>query len=424
MNTVEKYANYVNISMVAAIQPVVFDRAEGALVYDENGRRYIDCFAGIAVTASGHSNREVIEAAKAQLDKYVHCCSYVYYNKTMADLAERLAQITPGRLKKSFFGNSGAEAMEGAMRMAKTYTKKHEFIALQASFHGRSYATLSITGNMGRKTRGGPYMVGCSFAPPPYCYRCTFNLKPETCGMRCAEYIEDIIKFDTYNDVAAFIAEPVMGEGGIIAPPKPYFKKVKEVLDRHDILLFVDEVQSGFCRTGKMFAIEHYGVEPDIMAMAKGIASGFPLSAFIARDEIADVFRPGEHLTTFGGNAVSCAASLANINFLEREKIAEKVTEKGKILLERLGRMKEKYPIIGDVRGKGLMVGIELVKDSAKTPAVEETKTVCKSCLEKGLLVGAGGVWANVLRIQPPLVITEEELDEALAIVERSLKEL
>jgi len=424
MNTVEKYDNYVNISMIAAVQPVVFERAEGALVYDENGRRYIDCFAGIAVTASGHSNREVIEAAKAQLDKYVHCCSYVYYNKTMADLAERLAQITPGRLKKTFFGNSGAEAIEGAMRMAKTYTKKHEFIALQASFHGRSYATLSITGNMGRKTRGGPYMVGCSFAPPPYCYRCAFNLKPETCGMRCAEYIEDIIKFDTYDDVAAFIIEPVMGEGGIIAPPKPYFKKVKEVLDRHDILLFVDEVQSGFCRTGKMFAIEHYGVEPDIMAMAKGIASGFPLSAFIARDEIADVFRPGEHLTTFGGNAVSCAASLANINFLERERIAEKVTKKGEILLERLGRMKERYPIIGDVRGKGLMVGIELVKDSAKTPAVEETKTVHKSCLEKGLLVGAGGVWANVLRIQPPLVITEEELDEALAIIERSLKEL
>jgi 4-aminobutyrate aminotransferase len=424
MNTIEKYNNYVNISMVAAVQPVVFDHAEGAIVYDEDGRRFIDCFAGIAVTAAGHSNREIIEAAKAQLDKYVHCCSYVYYNKTMADLAEKLAQITPGRLKKTFFGNGGAEAIEGAMRMAKTYTKKHEFIALQASFHGRSYATLSITGNMGRKTRGGPYMAGCTFAPPPYCYRCAFNLKPESCGMRCAEYIEDIIKFNTYDDVAAFIAEPVMGEGGIITPPKPYFKKVKEVLARHDILLFVDEVQSGFCRTGKMFAIEHYGVEPDIMAMAKGIANGFPLSAFIARDEIANVFHPGEHLSTFGGNPVSCAASLATIDFLERERIAEKVTEKGGVLLERLGRIKEKYPIIGDVRGKGLMIGLELVKDKAKTPAVEETKALRKSCLEKGLLVGAAGVWANVLRIQPPLVITNEELDEALAIIEKSLGEL
>ena len=424
MNTIEKYNEYVNTSMLSGITPVVIDRAEGALVFDENGQKYIDCFAGIAVTNAGHSNPEVIEAAKAQLDKYIHCCSYVYYNKAMADLAEKLAQITPGRLKRTFFANSGAEANEGALRMAKTYTQRHEFIALQTSFHGRSYATLSITGNSGRKKRAGPYMVGCSFVPAPYCYRCVFNLKPETCQMRCAQYLDDIIKFDTYDDVAAFIAEPVLGEGGIIVPPEPYFKKVKEVLDRHNILLFIDEVQSGFARTGKMFAIEHYSVEPDILTMGKGIANGLPLSSFISRDEIANTFQPGEHLTTFGGNPVSCAASLATIKFLERERIAEKVTEKGKALLERLGRMKEKYPIVGDVRGKGLMIGVELVKDSAKTPAVEETKAARKSCLEKGLLIGAGGVWANVLRIQPPLVITDEELDEALAIIERSLKEL
>lgn len=424
MNTIEKYNEYVNTSMLSGITPVVIDRAEGALVFDENGQKYIDCFAGIAVTNAGHSNPEVIEAAKAQLDKYIHCCSYVYYNKAMADLAEKLAQITPGRLKRTFFANSGAEANEGALRMAKTYTQRHEFIALQTSFHGRSYATLSITGNSGRKKRAGPYMVGCSFVPAPYCYRCVFNLKPETCQMRCAQYLDDIIKFDTYDDVAAFIAEPVLGEGGIIVPPEPYFKKVREVLDRHNILLLIDEVQSGFARTGKMFAIEHYGVEPDILTMGKGIANGLPLSSFISRDEIANTFQPGEHLTTFGGNPVSCAASLATIEFLERERIAEKVTEKGKALLERLGRMKEKYPVVGDVRGKGLMIGVELVKDSAKTPAVEETKAARKSCLDKGLLIGAGGVWANVLRIQPPLVITDEELDEALAIIERSLKEL
>ncbi len=424
MNTVEKYREYVNTSMLVGVEPLVFDRAKGALVFDENGQKYIDCFAGIAVTATGHSNAEVIEAAKAQLDKYIHCCSWVYYNKPMADLAEKLAQITPGRLKKSFFGNGGAEAMEGAMRMAKTYTGKHEFIALQASFHGRSYATLSITGNSGRKTRGGPYMVGCSFAPPPYCYRCVFNLKPENCGMRCAEYLEDVIKFNTYDDVAAFIVEPVMGEGGIIVPPEPYFKKVKEVLDRHNILLFVDEVQSGFARTGKMFAIEHYGIEPDIMVLAKGIANGFPLSAFIARDEIANTFRPGEHLTTFGGNPISCVASLANIKFLERERIANQATEKGELAKGRLESLKEKYPIIGDVRGKGLMIGLELVKDNAKTPAVDEAKAVRKSCLEKGLLIGLGGVWANVLRIQPPLVISNGELDEALTIIEKSLGEL
>ena len=422
MNTIKKYKEYVNTSMLAAVVPVIFERAEGAIVFGEDGQKYIDCFAGISVTSVGHSNPEVIEATKAQLDKYVHCCSYVYYNKPMADLAEKLAQITPGRLNKSFFANSGAEAMEGAMRMAKTYTGKREFIALQASFHGRSYATLSITGNSARKKRAGPYMPGVSFAPPPYCYRCAFNLRPETCGMRCAEYLDDIIKFNTYGDVAAFIAEPVMGEGGIIPPPEPYFKKVKEILDRYNILLFIDEIQTGFARTGKMFGIEHYGVEPDIMAMAKGIANGFPLSAFIAPDAIADTFQPGEHLTTFGGNPVSCAASLATINFLEREEIAKRVMEKEKLVKERLEFIKEKHPIIGDVRGKGLMIGLELVKDDAKTPATDEAKAVRKSCLEKGLLIGLGGILANVLRIQPPLVITDDQLDEALTIIEKSLE--
>ncbi len=424
MKTIDKYNEYVNTSMLAGVVPVVFERGEGVVVFDEDGRKYIDCFAGISVTAVGHSNPEVIEAAKAQLDKYVHCCSYIYYNKPMADLAEKLAQITPGRLKKSFFGSSGAEAMEGAMRMARTYTGKREFIALQASFHGRSYATLSITGNFARKKRAGPYMPGVSFAPAPYCYRCAFNLKPETCGMRCAEYVEDIIRFNTYGDVAAFIAEPVLGEGGIISPPEPYFRKVKEVLDHYNILLLLDEVQTGIARTGKMFAIEHYGVEPDVMAMAKGIANGFPLSVFIARDEIADTFQPGDHLSTFGGNPVSCAASLATINFLERERIADKVKEKEKLLKGRLESIKEKYPIIGDVRGRGLMIGVELVKDDTKTPAVDEAKAVRKDCLEKGLLIGVGGIWANVLRIQPPLVITDDQLDEAVAIIEKSLRAL
>ena len=424
MNTIEKYKEYVNTSMVAGVVPVVFERASGAQVFDREGRAYLDCFAGISVTNAGHSNPEIIEAAKAQIDKYVHCCSYVYYNQPMADLAEKLAQITPGKLKKTFFTNSGAESIEGAMRMARTCTGKREFIALQASFHGRTYATLSITGNAARKKRGGPYMSGVSFAPPPYCYRCAFKLKPETCGMRCAEYLEDIIRFDSYNDVAAFVAEPVLGEGGIITPPEPYFRKIKEILTHYKILLFIDEVQTGFCRTGKMFAIEHYGVEPDILTMAKGIANGFPLGGFIAPPEIADTFQPGEHLTTFGGNPVSCAAALATINFMEREKLASKVAAKEKLVKNRLNALKAKYPVIGDVRGKGLMIGIELVKDNAKTPAADETKSIRQKCLEKGLLIGVGGVFANVLRLQPPLVITEEQLDEALTTLEKCLGEL
>jgi 4-aminobutyrate aminotransferase-like enzyme len=310
------------------------------------------------------------------------------------------------------------------MRLAKTFTGKHEFIALQSSFHGRTYATLSITGNLARKKRAGPYMPGVSFAPAPYCYRCSLNLNPDTCGMHCAEYLEDVIRFSTYGDVAAFVAEPILGEGGIIPPPEPYFKRVREILDHYNILLVVDEVQTGFARTGKMFGIEHYGVEPDIMAVAKGIANGFPLSAFIARDEIADAFQPGEHLSTFGGNPVSCAASLATINFLQRERIADKVLEKEKFLKKGLESMKEKYPVIGDVRSRGLMIGVELVKDRAKTPAINEAKALRQSCLEKGLLVGLGGVLANVLRIQPPLIISDEQLDQALSIIEKSLAAL
>jgi 4-aminobutyrate aminotransferase/(S)-3-amino-2-methylpropionate transaminase len=424
LNTIDKYNHYVITSMLARVEPVVFERAEGVQIVGEDGRKYIDCFSGISVTSVGHSNPDVLAAAKEQIDKYVHCCSYVYYNKPMANLAEKLAQIAPGRLQKSFFANSGAEAVEGAMRLAKTYTQKREFIALQASFHGRTYATASITGNWARKKRAGLYMPGVSFAPVPYCYRCAFGLKPETCGMKCAEYLEDIIRYDTCGDVAAFVAEPILGEGGIIPPPEPYFKKVKEILDHHKILLIIDEVQTGFCRTGKMFAIEHYGVEPDVMTMAKGIANGFPVSAFIAPEEIANAFQPGEHLTTFGGNPVSCAASLATINFMEREKLADQVTEKGTLLKERLEAIKKNHPIIGDIRGRGLMMGIELVKDSAKTPAVDEAKAVRKMCLEKGLLVGVGGVFANVVRMQPPLTITKVELDKVVDIIEESVGKL
>jgi 4-aminobutyrate aminotransferase-like enzyme len=242
--------------------------------------------------------------------------------------------------------------------------------------------------------------------------------------MHCAEYLEDIIHFNTYNDVAAFIAEPVLGEGGIITPPESYFKKVKEILDHYKILLFIDEVQTGFCRTGKMFGIEHYGVTPDIMTMAKGIANGFPLGGFIAKPEIADSFQPGEHLSTFGGNPVSCAAALATIDFMEKENLAGKAAGMEKLAKKKLNSLKAKYPVIGDVRGKGLLIGVELVKDKAKTPAADAAKIVREKCLEKSLLIGVGGVFANVLRLQPPLIITEDELDKALTTLEKCLGEL
>jgi 4-aminobutyrate aminotransferase / (S)-3-amino-2-methylpropionate transaminase / 5-aminovalerate transaminase len=424
MTVQEKYKQYVNTSFVKSVEPVVAVSAKGAKLTGEDGKVYTDLFAGISVVNAGHCNLEVIAAAKAQMDKLVHCCSYVYHAPTVADLAEKLAQITPGRLQKSFFGNGGAEAIEGGLRLAKQFTKKQEFISLQGSFHGRSLATLSITGNMGRKRGGGPYMSGCTFHPAAYCYRCPFQMSYPACDLYCAKDLERTIQFNTSDNVAAFIAEPVMGEGGIIAPPKDWFREIKKVLDAHGILLFVDEVQSGFGRTGKMFAIEHYGVEPDIMTMAKGIADGFPLSCFIARPDVADSFRPGDHLSTFGGNPVSCAAALANIAFFEKEKLCEKATAKGEAIREELSALARKQPLIGEVRGLGLMIGIELVKDKAKTPATDEAGKLKSLMREKGFLIGVGGTWGNVLRWQPPLVVEASDLSAAVRALDESLKAL
>jgi 4-aminobutyrate aminotransferase len=424
MNTIEKYNKYVNISMVDKVQPVVIERAKGATVTDIQGKNYLDCFSGIAVTNAGHCNEKVLDAARAQMEKLVHCCSYVYYSQPTADLAEKLAQISPGRLQKTFFANSGAEAIEGALRLAKQFTGKTEFLALQASFHGRSYATLSVTGNNARKRRGGPYMVGCSFLPAPYCYRCFFELEYPDCHLKCARALEDIIRFNTYDHVAAFIAEPILGEGGIVTPPDDYFLEIEKILKKHGILLLIDEVQTGFCRTGKMFGIEHYGVEPDIMAMAKGIADGFPLGGFIAREEIADSFKPGDHLSTFGGNPVSCAASIANIDFMLETHLAQQALEKGESLKKELEKLAKRHPLIGDIRGKGLMIGMELVRDRQKTPANTEGNKLRDRCFELGLLVGLGGVYGNVLRIQPPLVISKEQLEEAVKVLDAAFQKI
>jgi 4-aminobutyrate aminotransferase/(S)-3-amino-2-methylpropionate transaminase len=422
-DTMEKYREYVITSFTKAVQPITIAQARGAVVIDSTGREYIDCFAGIAVVNAGHGNPEVIAAAKAQMDRLIHCCSYIYHVAPVADLAEKLAQITPGRLKKSFFANSGAEAIEGALKLAKLYTGKHEIVALTTGFHGRTWGALSVTGNAGRKRRGGPYASGVAFAPVPYPFRAG-ALTAEECGEQCARALEDVLQFQTAGDVAAFLAEPILGEGGIIVPPDNYFRAVKQVLDRHGILFIVDEVQTGFGRTGAMFASEHYGVEPDILVTAKGIADGFPLGAFTTRDEIAAAFQPGDHLSTFGGNPVACAAALANITFLEREEVAASARQQGAVVLARLQAFQRQCPLIGEVRGRGLMIGMELIADPARRPAAPQAEAVRAACLRQGVLVGVGGVYGNVVRIQPPLVITPDQLDQALTVVEQALLEV
>jgi len=422
----KKADRYLITSMVSKTEPVIVSEASGALIKDVYGKEYIDCFAGISVVNAGHSQPEILDAAINQAKKLVHACSYVYYIPTTVELAEKLAKITPPRLQKTFFGNSGAEAIECAIKVARKYTRKYELIALMCSFHGRTIGTLSLTGQSGRRKYDmGPYMPGVSFAYPPYCYRCPFEKEYPECDLLCARTVRDVVEYCTSKGVAAFIAEPVMGEGGIIPPPPEYFKVVKEILDEYDILFIVDEVQSGFGRTGKLFAIEYYGVDPDIMTFAKGIANGFPISACTTRADIGNAFEPGDHLSTFGGNPVSAAAALANINVIQRDKLPEQATKKGAYIMKRLSKMKEKYPIIGDVRGKGLMIGIELVKDrTKKTPARDETRKIRDITREKGLLIGSGGVKGCVLRIQPPLVIEKEQINNALTILESAIKEI
>ncbi len=421
MSTAQQYDKYMITSMLAGVEPIVVEKASGCTVTGTDGKEYLDCFAGIAVINAGHCHPKVIAAAKAQMDKLVHCCTYVYYSPTAGQFCQRLAEVTPGRLQQSFLANSGAEANEGAMRLARQFTGHWEYLALTASFHGRTNATLSVTGNAGRKKGGGPYMTGVAFAPAPYCYRCPLNRTYPACGAACAQAIEDTIKLHTSDRVAAFIVEPIMGEGGIIVPPPEYFKIAQRIVHDHGALMLIDEVQSGFGRTGKLFAIEHYGIEPDLMTMAKGIADGFPISAFTTRDDIAAAFTPGDHLSTFGGNPVCCAAAIANLDVMIDEKLPENSAARGEQILTRLKKFAQDQPLVGDVRGKGLMIGIELVSDAEKTPAVEQAKAVRTTCRENGVLVGRGGLHANVIRLQPPLILTEAQAEQACDVLEAAI---
>jgi len=292
-------------------------------------------------------------------------------------------------------------------------------VALTYGFHGRTAATLSVTGNSARKRDHGPYLPGVAFAPAPYCYRCPLGLTYPSCGVACAGALEEVIRLQTAGDVAAFLAEPVLGEGGIITPPVEYFEIAARIFHDKGALFLVDEVQTGFGRTGKLFAIEHSpGVAPDIMTLAKGIADGFPLGALIAREPVSEAMKPGDHLSTFGGNLISCAAALANLAVIEEEGLIDNAARRGEELLSRFRPLQEACPLVGEVRGRGLMIGLELVRDrKTKEPAAGEARALRAALRERGILVGVGGVYGNVVRIQPPLSITAEECDQAAGAV-------
>jgi len=419
MDTREQYAQFLLPVVARGVEPVVVVSARGRTLTAADGRSYLDCFSGISVVNAGHNHPRILAAARAQMEQLVHCCSYVYHVPVVGELAERLAGVVPGGLKKSFFCNSGAEANEGAMRLAKQATGRREVVALTYGFHGRTIGTLSITGNSARKRNNGPYLPA-SFAPAPYCYRCPLGLTYPSCGVACAESLKEVIRLQTAGDVAALVAEPILGEGGIITPPPEYFGIAARIFHEDGALFIVDEVQTGFGRTGKMFGIEHFaGADPDIVTMAKGIASGFPLGAFTARERVSEAMKPGDHLSTFGGNPISCAAALANIAVIEEEKLVENAARQGEWLLGQFRRLQEKTPLIGDVRGRGLMIGLELVRDRrSKEPAAEEARALRATLRERGVLVGVGGNFGNVLRIQPPLSITADECDRVTTTLE------
>src|SRR5712671_6349448 len=399
--------------------PIYVAKAEDAWLEDVDANRYIDFAGGIGCANAGHRQEAVVEAVRDQLDKFLHTCVQVTPYEGYVRLAERMNEVTPGKFpKKTLFVNSGAEAVENAVKIARAYSKRPAIIAFEDAFHGRTMMTLALT------SKTHPYKAG--FAPFPgdvyripfaYCYRCSYSLKYPSCDLYCARHLEDTFKRVVANEeVAAVIAEPVLGEGGFVAPPLDYFKVLVDLCHKYGILFIADEVQSGFGRTGAMFASERYGIEPDILVTAKSLGGGLPLAAITGRAEIMDAPGPGGLGGTFAGNPLSCAAALAVLDLFEKENLLTRANERGDREWQR------RWPIVGDVRGLGGMQAIELVKSQEdKTPATDETKKITQYCYEHGLITITAGSYSNVIRILVPLVATNEQIDEGLDVLESAL---
>lgn len=406
-------------------EPLPLERGDGLYVWDVEGKKYLDFFGGILTTSVGHNRFEVNEAVRQQTEKMIHS-STLYPNEAHVGLAEKIAALAPGRLQVSYFTPSGTDADETAVFLAKGHTGHQEIIALRHGYSGRSAIGMSLTGQSPWRI-GGTHILGIKHALNPYCYRCPLKMTYPGCGVACAQDVEDTIKTTTSGRIAAFIAEPIQGVGGFIVPPPEYFKIVKEIISNYGGLFIADEVQTGFGRTGgKWFGIEHWGVEPDIMTMAKSIANGFPLANTITTPDIAESTRgAGLTISTFGGNPVSCAASLATIEVLENQGGPQHVETVGNLLRNGLEKLKEKYAFIGDVRGMGLMQGLELVGDrQSKEPSPEATKQLFEATRQRGLLIGKGGLYGNVVRISPPMTATWQDVEKALDLLDSALGEV
>jgi 4-aminobutyrate aminotransferase-like enzyme len=413
----EKYKKYLAPCVTHYYQePLILNQGKGKYLYDIDGKEYLDFFGGIVTISVGHCDEEITEKTCEQMRKLQHT-STLYPTLPAISLAEKLAQITPGRLQKSFFTSSGTEAVETAVLIAQLYTKSNEVIALRHCYSGSSLLTMNITGH--QKWRlGGSLVPGIKHAHNAYCFRCAFGKEYPHCDLECAKDVKELIETTTSGQPAAFIAEPIQGVGGFITPPKEYFKEVVSIVKNYGILFICDEVQTGWGRTGgKMFGIEHWGVEPDIMVMAKGAANGSPVGITIATPEAAESLI-GSHLSTFGGNPVTAAAVLATIEAIQKRRLVQNAEEMGQFLRDRLEGLKEKFRIIGEVRGMGLIQGMEIVKDE-KEPAPDLVNDIFEGTKKEGLLIGRGGLYGNVVRITPPLTIEKGEIIKAAQIMDR-----
>jgi 4-aminobutyrate aminotransferase / (S)-3-amino-2-methylpropionate transaminase / 5-aminovalerate transaminase len=410
---------------ISYVLPVFVQEAKGAVIKDVDGNEYLDFTTGIGVTNFGHNHPEVVDAIKKQADQFLHTCFMVTMYEPYVRLAAGLNNLTPGNFaKKTAFFNSGAEAVENAVKLARRYTKKTAMVSLECAFHGRTLMTMTLTSKVKPYKYGfGPFAPDVYKIPAAYCYRCRFGLSYPSCNLQCARYLEHFFAVEcTADNVAAVIAEPVQGEGGFIVPPDDYFKVLHEICRKNEVLLIVDEIQSGFYRTGNSLASFHYGIEPDLITMAKSLAGGVPISALTGRAEVMDAAGPGEIGGTYGGNPVGCAAALAVLEAAEKEKLAEKAVKTGQMTAERLDQMAAKYSIIGEHRGLGAMRALELVKDrETKVPDPDGAKAIVKRCHENGLIIITAGIYSNVIRLLMPVNIPADQLNKGLDILEEAI---
>jgi 4-aminobutyrate aminotransferase-like enzyme len=418
----EKHKKYL-VPCVATYykDPLILDRGKGNYVFDTEGKQYLDFFGGIVTISVGHCDDEITSKTCEQMKKLQHT-STLYPNVPIISLAEKLAQITPGKLQKTFFTNSGSEAVETAILLAQLYTGSHEIIALRHGYSGATLLTMNITAH-GNYRLVESLVPGIKHAHNAYCFRCAFGKEYPNCELECAKDVKELIETTTSRHPAAFIAEPIQGVGGFITPPKEYFKEVVSIGRKYGGLFICDEVQTGWGRTGKkMFGIEHWEVEPDMMVMAKGATNGAPVGITIATPEVGDSLK-GSHISTFGGNPVTATAILATIEAIETRKLVQNAEKMGMYLKDRLNGLREKYRIIGEVRGMGLIQGMEIVK-AKKEPAPDFVAEIFESTKEQGLLIGKGGLYGNVIRITPALTIGRGDIDQAVQIMDRAFEKI